>query len=58
MPDPIPVLLEGTLEKAMNIATVTALLTDMSPEERLEIFSRFCRHCGSDDPKCTCMRDE
>lgn len=58
MVTPIRVSLEDTLEKAMNRATITALLTDMSPDERLEIFSRFCTHCGSDNPQCTCMRDE
>lgn len=58
MGDPIPVLLEETLKKAMNRATITALLIDMRPEERLEIFSRFCQHCGSDDPRCQCWNDE
>lgn len=31
------------------------LLTD---EERLEVFSKFCVHCGSLDPKCFCMCDD
>jgi 8-oxo-dGTP pyrophosphatase MutT (NUDIX family) len=37
---------------------VTAALRAMSQEQRLSIFSEFCAGCGSDDPKCTCRRDD
>lgn len=33
-------------------------LDSLTSEQRLEIFSNYCKHCGTKDPKCTCMRDE
>lgn len=31
------------------------LLTD---DQRMSVFSNFCRHCGSADPACKCMRED
>lgn len=33
-------------------------LKKLSEEDRLEVFSHFCRFCGSDDPRCQCWNDE
>ena len=38
-------------------ATFNALLA-LSPEDRLEVLSQFCNHCGSDDPRCQCWRGD
>jgi hypothetical protein len=27
-------------------------------EQRLKLFSHYCKHCGSKDPKCKCWNDE
>ena len=35
-----------------------AILKSMTDEERMEIFSNFCKYCGSDNPKCQCWKDE
>lgn len=34
------------------------LLKEMTDDERLDLFTEFCRHCGAVDPECTCMRDD
>ena len=33
-------------------------LDAMTDGERVTVFSIYCRHCGSADPRCVCMRDE
>ena len=42
-------------ERVDNFLAGLKLLND---DERMSVFSNFCRHCGSTDPKCTCMRDD
>jgi len=29
-------------------------LLKLSKDERLQVFVRFCRECGSDNPSCIC----
>ena len=36
-------------------AMLLKLLTD---EQRMEVFGKFCRSCGCDDPRCQCGNDE
>jgi len=33
-------------------------LHDLTEAERLELFSEFCTHCGTDNPNCQCWNDE
>jgi hypothetical protein len=33
-------------------------LEDLTDEQRLEVFSHFCKHCGCNDPKCQCWNDD
>lgn len=35
-----------------------SIIKNLSDEQRMEIFSDYCRHCGSTDPKCQCWNDE
>lgn len=52
---PTPML--GT--KKCNLCwSVLSGLGGMSPDRRMEIFSHFCTHCGSDNPRCQCWNDE
>lgn len=37
---------------------LTEALAAMTDEQRMEIFSAFCRYCGSDNPACQCWNDE
>jgi len=30
----------------------------LTEEERVNLFNEYCKHCGSDDPKCVCWREE
>lgn len=46
------------LEEAANIAAVIQLLTTLDPCVRVNIFNKFCTHCGAADPKCPCWNDE
>lgn len=34
------------------------ILTKLTDDQRLELFSDYCRSCGSDNPKCNCSNDE
>jgi hypothetical protein len=34
------------------------ILKKLSAEQRDELFSEYCRTCGSDKPKCQCWNDE
>jgi len=42
----------------MDYANAVALLRGMKPEARCEVMNLFCKHCGSDDPRCHCWNDE
>lgn len=33
-------------------------LDAMNDDERLGVFMRYCRFCGSKDPNCCCTRDD
>ena len=33
-------------------------LVDLTDEQRMEVFSDYCRYCGCDDPTCRCWDDE
>jgi hypothetical protein len=37
---------------------ILELLNQLTDEERLDIFSEYCRTCGSKDPRCQCWNDE
>lgn len=37
---------------------IIKLLDTISSDERLEVFSEYCRHCGDKNPKCQCWNDE
>lgn len=46
-----------SLRQAVHMQVRDALKA-MPDYQRLEIFNLFCKHCGSDDPKCSCWNDE
>ena len=33
-------------------------LLALSEDDRLEVFSNFCHHCGRNDPRCQCWNDD
>jgi len=33
-------------------------LIHWTDERRMEVFGNYCVDCGSNDPKCCCMRDD
>lgn len=33
-------------------------LLKLSPEERMQILNKFCKYCGSSDPRCVCWNDK
>ena len=42
-----------------NLKQIAALaLMALSDEDRLDLFVRYCRSCGTDDPHCQCQNDE
>jgi hypothetical protein len=40
------------------VDAVQALLPLLTEEERLEVMRPYCKACGSNDPRCVCMRDD
>lgn len=47
--------LAGEIGTPISAIQEMARLTD---EERVEVLSQFCNHCGSKDPRCQCSNDE
>lgn len=37
---------------------IVFIMKYMSEDERLEVFSHFCKECGSENPACQCWNDE
>jgi len=33
-------------------------LDTLSPDQRMQLFAKYCTHCGTDNPKCQCWNDE
>lgn len=48
-------LLKGISDKVKEMAIV---LNELTPEERLDVFSCFCNVCGENDPDCQCWNDD
>jgi hypothetical protein len=46
------------LVKEGSVANAVNLLTALSEEQRNKIFGYFCKHSGSDNPRCSCWNDE
>lgn len=42
----------------LNQIDLKALVANLSDDERMEIFSDYCKFCGSDTPRCPCENDE
>lgn len=38
--------------------TVVKCVEMLSDEQRIDLFRRFCKHCGSNNPRCHCSNDE
>jgi len=49
-----------TIEEECDTAmqAVQALLPLMTAEERMEVFSDYCRGCGTDELPCHCQNDD
>ena len=39
------------------VIDAVAVLEQLTPEQRMEVFGEFCTHCGG-DAGCYCMRDD
>ena len=38
--------------------SIKAYLDSLTDEERLEVFSHYCKHCGTKDKPCYCTYDD
>lgn len=36
---------------------IVAAMMRLTDAQRLDVFSTFCKHCGSVNPRCYCMAD-
>lgn len=50
--------LESLIVWGLRRFEILQLLTNLTPEQRLEVFAHFCKSCGSDNPRCQCWNDE
>jgi hypothetical protein len=41
-----------------SVEMIKNYLRRLTDEQRMEVFSNFCLHCGSVDPRCQCSNDE
>ena len=41
-----------------DLITAKRSLVNLTDEQRMEVFSDYCRYCGCDDPTCRCWDDE
>lgn len=48
----------AAIKARREVRTAWLLLSDMTDEQRLEVFRRFCTQCGSKDRACYCWNDE
>ena len=44
--------------KNYSVDTIVNIIKNLSEDDRMKIFNKFCKHCGSDDPGCQCWNDE
>jgi hypothetical protein len=40
------------------LAWLVEKLNELTDEERLDVFARYCTYCGRKDPDCQCWNDE
>jgi hypothetical protein len=50
-------IMDDKVEEVFQIMSI-AHLKRISPERRLEVFSKFCTQCGDGNPHCHCWNDE
>jgi hypothetical protein len=48
---------EGEAERK-EVANAKELLDTFTDEQRCVLFSFYCNHCGSKDPRCQCWNDD
>lgn len=41
-----------------TVADLVLFLRQLSPAARVDVFHRFCTHCGDENPQCQCWNDE
>ncbi|MBK8184778.1 MAG: hypothetical protein IPK63_18625 [Candidatus Competibacteraceae bacterium] len=61
MPNVHPIFLaesDRTGKVKATVETLVALMQRMTDEERMDVMSEFCRHCGDTNPCCQCWNDE
>lgn len=49
-------LLCETCAREETIFIIERRLEELTPDQRLEIFSKFCRGCGADELPCHCEK--
>jgi hypothetical protein len=40
------------------VPLIIKLMQSLTDEHRLEVFSCFCKYCGTEQPRCQCWNDE
>lgn len=46
------------LRELIKNSTIIEQLNKLTNDERMEIFGKFCNHCGNKDHLCQCWNDE
>ncbi len=50
--------MEGAYKIKETVEILVELMQRMTDEERMDVMSEFCHHCGCTDPSCNCWNDE
>lgn len=46
------------MEQPLPLQDVKELVAKLSDDDRMDLFGGYCKHCGTDDPRCQCWNDE
>lgn len=49
---------ENSEQRERYVAAIAALVETLTERERVNLFSRYCKECGANDPRCQCWNDE
>lgn len=48
----------GTIVSLEGVELAEAKLDQLTDDQRVELFAKYCRYCGDKDPRCYCHRDD
>ena len=57
-PNSFAIRIENIQNKYLKYQDALKSINQLTDEQRVDVFSKFCKHCGDTDPKCQCWNDK